>query len=83
MVRVTQPARLVARLSRAVVGALGTRAFALASSNVWMLSDGMSWPRLLATTVFAAGAYRRRLASDRRGASERHAEGDDREHGRE
>jgi len=54
MVRVNQPARLIARLSRAVVGALGTGSFALASANVWMLSDSMSWPRLLAVTAFAA-----------------------------
>jgi uncharacterized membrane protein len=48
MVRANQPSRLIVRLSRALVGALGTGAISLASSNIWLLADGMSWPRLAA-----------------------------------
>jgi hypothetical protein len=47
MVRANQPARVIVSLSRALVGSLGTGAFAVASSNVWTLADGMTWPRLL------------------------------------
>jgi uncharacterized membrane protein len=48
LVRANEPSRVVARLSRALVGALGTAAFALASTNVWQLADGVSWTRLAA-----------------------------------
>jgi hypothetical protein len=53
MVRANQPYRVILSLSRALVGALGTAAFALASSNVWELADGTSSPRLLALLVFS------------------------------
>jgi uncharacterized membrane protein len=53
MVRANQPWRVIVRLSRALVGALGTGAFALASSNVWQLADGMSWARLLGLAVLS------------------------------
>lgn len=60
MVRANNPALVIARMSRALVGALGADAVALASANVWTLAVGMTWPRLLgvsiatlATTCFA------------------------------
>jgi hypothetical protein len=33
--------------STELASALGTAAFSLASSNIWQLADGMTWPRLL------------------------------------
>jgi hypothetical protein len=56
MVRANDPARVVVRLSRALTTALGTAAVALANISVWQLSDGMTWPRLVAVTVTSAGA---------------------------
>jgi hypothetical protein len=47
MVRANRPWRLVGGLSRAVVGALGTDIFGVASPGVWMIADGMGWARLL------------------------------------
>jgi hypothetical protein len=47
MIRANRPLQLVARLSGALLAALGTAAVALASSNFWSLADGMSWPRLI------------------------------------
>src|SRR4051812_1048096 len=46
MVRANQPARVIARLSRALAATLGTAAYAMSSSSIWMLSDGMAWPSL-------------------------------------
>jgi hypothetical protein len=46
MVRANQPSRVIARLSRALAVSLGTAAYAMTSSGIWMLSDGMAWPRL-------------------------------------
>jgi hypothetical protein len=46
MVRANQPARVIARLSRALAVSLGTAAYAMTSSSIWMLSHGMAWPRL-------------------------------------
>ena len=46
MVRANQPARVIARLSRALAVSLGTAAYAMTSSSMWMLSHGMAWPRL-------------------------------------
>jgi hypothetical protein len=51
MLRANRPLQLIARLSGALLGALGTAAVALASSNLWSLADGMSWPRLIALMV--------------------------------
>jgi uncharacterized membrane protein len=48
MVRANEPTTVVMRLSRAMLGALGTGAFALTSVNVWMIGDAMSPWRLLA-----------------------------------
>jgi hypothetical protein len=52
-VRANQPARVITRLSRALAGSLGTGAFALASSNVWNLADGTTWPRLVVLAVLS------------------------------
>jgi uncharacterized membrane protein len=47
MVRANRPWRLVVDLSRTIVAALGTSAFALASPGVWLLAGGMGWARQL------------------------------------
>jgi uncharacterized membrane protein len=47
MVRANRPWRLIAGLSRALVGALGLDIFGVASPGVWMLADGAGWPRLV------------------------------------
>ena len=46
MVRANQPQRVIVRLSRALAASLGTAAYAMTSSGIWILSDGMAWPRL-------------------------------------
>src|SRR3954453_24042457 len=46
MIRASQPARVIARLSRALAGSLGTAAYTMTSSSIWMLSHGMAWPLL-------------------------------------
>src|SRR3954469_5012724 len=46
MIRANQPARVIARLSSALAVSLGTAAYAMSSSSIWMLSHGMAWPRL-------------------------------------
>jgi hypothetical protein len=51
MLRANRPWQLAAGLSRALVGAVGTGALALASTGVWHLADGSSWVRLTAITV--------------------------------
>ena len=51
MVRANNPARVVTRLSRAMVAALGTAAYVLASFSIWQLAVNMGWVRLLALTV--------------------------------
>jgi uncharacterized membrane protein HdeD (DUF308 family) len=48
MVRANEPTKLIVRMSRALVVALGTAAVAMVASDVWRLADGTSWPRLLA-----------------------------------
>lgn len=47
MIRANQPARVIARLSRAMAVSVGTAAYAMTSSSIWMLSHGMTWPRLV------------------------------------
>jgi uncharacterized membrane protein len=51
MVRANRPWRLVAGLSRALVGALGLDIFGVASPGVWLLADGLSWWRLLVVAL--------------------------------
>jgi hypothetical protein len=46
MIRANQPARIITRLSRALAVSLGTAAYAMCSSSIWMLAHGMAWPRL-------------------------------------
>ena len=57
MVRANRPWRLVTRLTRALVGALGVAALAIVSSDVWRIASGMAAPRLallcVATIVVA------------------------------
>jgi hypothetical protein len=53
MVRANQPTRVIMRLSRALVAALGTAAYVLASAGYWTLESHMSWPRLLGLVVVA------------------------------
>lgn len=48
MVRANHPWRLVTRLSRALVAALGVAAFALMNSDVWSLASHLSVPRFAA-----------------------------------
>jgi uncharacterized membrane protein len=47
MVRANNPWTVIARLSRTLAGALGTGAVSLAAATVWIVSDRMTWPRLL------------------------------------
>jgi hypothetical protein len=56
MVRANRPWRLVVGLSRSLVAALGTAAFALSSPGVWFLADGMGWPRQLALSLGSVAA---------------------------
>jgi len=56
MVRANQPTRVIARLSAALVGALGTGSVALASQNVWQLADGMSSTRLALLALLSIAA---------------------------
>jgi hypothetical protein len=53
MVRANRPWRLIAGLSRAVVGALGLDIFGVASPGIWILSDALGWVRI---AVFAVGS---------------------------
>ena len=53
MVRANDPARVVTRLSRAMVAAFGTAAYVLASFSTWQLAVNLEWPRLLALTLLA------------------------------
>jgi uncharacterized membrane protein len=48
MVRANHPLRLVTRLSRALVAALGVAAFGLVTSDVWSLASHLSVARLVA-----------------------------------
>jgi uncharacterized membrane protein len=47
MVRANEPTRIMVRLSRSLVAALGAGAFALVTGDMWQIADGMGWPRLL------------------------------------
>src|ERR1700730_557543 len=51
MVRANRPRQLIAGLSRALVAALRTAAFGRTSPGIWLLTNGMGWPRLLALSV--------------------------------
>jgi uncharacterized membrane protein len=51
MIRANRPARLVGRLSRALVGALAAGSFALVTSDVWRLAHSLDTIRLGALTL--------------------------------
>ncbi|HKP88488.1 MAG TPA: hypothetical protein VJT75_00800 [Thermoleophilaceae bacterium] len=51
MIRANRPWRLVAGLSRALVGALAAAAVALVSSDVWQIAAHLDAPRLAAMTL--------------------------------
>jgi hypothetical protein len=51
MLRANRPWRLIAGMSRAIVGALGLDIFGVASPGVWLLADGSSWWRLLVISL--------------------------------
>ena len=53
MVRANHPTRAAAHMSHAALGALGTAAYALTSSNIWSLADRMSAPRLVALLLIS------------------------------
>jgi hypothetical protein len=53
MVRANHPWRIAVKLSRALVAALGTAAYVLASSGFWSLADHMTWLRLLGLALVA------------------------------
>jgi uncharacterized membrane protein len=53
MIRANEPATVITRLSGAMVGAFGTGAFALVSSNIWSLADALSLPRLLVLALLS------------------------------
>lgn len=53
MVRANHPWRVTLKLSRALVAALGTAAYVLASTGFWTLAAHMTWPRLLGLATAA------------------------------
>jgi hypothetical protein len=59
MVHANRPWRLIAGLSRAIVGALGIDIFGVASPGIWIISDGQTWWRLAilcATSILVISA---------------------------
>jgi hypothetical protein len=56
MVRANNPARVVIGLSRAMVAALGTAAYVLASFSIWQLAVNLGWARLLVLTLLTVTA---------------------------
>jgi hypothetical protein len=56
MVRANRPWRLIVRLSRALAATAATVAFALVTSDLWVLADALDWLRLLVLTVLSVGA---------------------------
>lgn len=53
MVRANEPSRVIIRLSRAMVAAVGTTAYVLSGVGFWTLADGMGFGRLLGLSIFA------------------------------
>jgi hypothetical protein len=56
MVRANRPWRLIVRLARALAAATAAVAFALVTSDLWVLADALNWLRLLVLTVLSVGA---------------------------
>jgi hypothetical protein len=54
MVRANRPGRALLGLSKLLVGAFGTAAFALTTNTIWQMSEALSAPRL--TVLFAGTA---------------------------
>jgi hypothetical protein len=53
MIRSNRPTRVMVRLSRAAVAALGTGAYALSSANIWTVAHQSSWVRLVAVGLLS------------------------------
>jgi hypothetical protein len=53
MVRANEPSRIIVRLSRALLGSLGTAAVGVVTRDLWVLADKISWPRLALLAVIA------------------------------
>jgi hypothetical protein len=56
MLRANRPWRVVTGLSRALVASVGTGAFALTSTGVWMIAHGMGLVQMLAAAVGSVAA---------------------------
>jgi hypothetical protein len=56
MVRANRPWRALVGLTRAVVAAFATGAYALLTNTIWKLSDRLAWERLLLLMVLSVGA---------------------------
>lgn len=56
MLRANRPWRLAIRLSRALVAALAAAVFALVTSDIWRLADGLGPARLILLTVGSVAA---------------------------
>jgi hypothetical protein len=56
MVRANRPWRLIVRLSRALAAAAAAVAFAVITTDLWVLADALNWLRLLVLTVVSVGA---------------------------
>jgi hypothetical protein len=56
MLRANRPWKVVAGLSRALVASIGTAAFALTSSGVWMIAHGMGLPQMLTVAAGSVAA---------------------------
>jgi hypothetical protein len=56
MVRANRPWRALVGLTRAVVAAFATGAYALLTNTIWKLSDTLAWERLLMVMVLSVGA---------------------------
>jgi hypothetical protein len=56
MVRANRPGRALLGLSKLLVGAFGTAAFALTTDTIWQMGDALSAPRLTVIMVFGVGS---------------------------
>ncbi len=55
MVIANQPLSLAATLTRGIAAALATVAFAVVTSDIWLLADPLPWSRMLLLTAAAVG----------------------------
>jgi hypothetical protein len=56
MVRANRPGRALLGLSKLLVGAFGTAAFALATNTIWQMGDALDWLRLTVIMVLGITA---------------------------